>query len=120
MVTHLYNLLIKDAEDTIRHVCKAVLESPETDMDQRKKLAEGVLHIARAFQVVSGPAHAHTQHCNTCLPTYLPMSGSWGSEFSLTNPVADRQSKALLIWLGLQSWPHCTALQPLLFLPTCW
>ena len=101
MVTHLYNLLIKDAEDTIRHVCKAVLESPETDMDQRKKLAEGVLHIARAFQVVSGPAHAHTQHCNTCLPTYLPMSGSWGSKFSLTNPVADRQSKALLIWLGL-------------------
>ena len=51
MVTHLYNLLIKDAEDTIRHVCKAVLENPDTDVDQRKQMAEGILHIARAFQV---------------------------------------------------------------------
>ena len=53
MVTHLYNLLIQDAEDTIRHVCRLALEDPDMPLDERKKLAEGVLHIARTFQVAS-------------------------------------------------------------------
>ena len=72
VVTHLYNLLIKDAEDTIRHVCKAVLEAPETDVDQRKQLAEGVLHIARAFQVAPGPACAHAALQLLGVPRWLP------------------------------------------------
>ena len=73
MVTHLYNLLIKDAEDTIRHVCKAVLENPETDVDQRKQMAEGILHIARAFQVapVTRSAVKHRRSVSDIVAPYL-------------------------------------------------
>lgn len=52
VLTHLWNLLLKDSEDTLRHVCRAVLENPEVPQEQRTKLAEGVLEIARAFQVL--------------------------------------------------------------------
>ena len=51
VLTHLFNLIIKDAEDTLRHVCRAVLENEDTPLEERKQLAEGCLEIARAFQV---------------------------------------------------------------------
>ena len=62
VVTHLWNLLIKDAEDTLRHTCRAVLEDADTPQEQRTQLAEGVLEIARIFQVCMAALHGcHAQ-----------------------------------------------------------
>lgn len=52
VITNLWNLLIKDLEDTLRHVTRQVLEEGEgTSKDLVLKRARGLAVLAEIFQV---------------------------------------------------------------------
>ena len=53
MITNLWNLLIKDLEDTLRHVTRAVLSEEGVDKETITKRAQGLVEVAEIFQVMS-------------------------------------------------------------------
>ena len=51
VITNLWNLLIKDLEETLNHVTKAVLKEEGVSKDVLKLRAQGLAEIAKIFQV---------------------------------------------------------------------
>lgn len=51
VITSLWNLLVKDLEDTLRHVTRAVLTADDVDEDMKVKRAQALFELGDIFSV---------------------------------------------------------------------